>query len=122
MDWNPLIVLSVYLCVTVAYDYSGCCGKRIDNSCLKCCNNYHLVGDTCKECQPGLWGNNYSIKCQYPYLGRKCIQKCECDEDICSAVKGCLKSTFPVATFTPSINAGRQISIRRNHTRQVNFL
>lgn len=50
------------------------------------------------ECQPGLWGNNCSQVCVYPFFGSSCLKKCACDESLCNAVLGCVTQSKEIET------------------------
>ncbi|XP_078337193.1 uncharacterized protein LOC111134296 isoform X2 [Crassostrea virginica] len=70
---------------------TGCCGFNDNNvTCIKCCNNYHMVENTCKECTVGSWGDNCTNVCPYPFFGDGCTNKCGCNKTMCNKEKGCL--------------------------------
>ncbi|XP_078337208.1 uncharacterized protein LOC111133864 isoform X5 [Crassostrea virginica] len=68
---------------------SGCCENSIKGSCTKCCPNYHMVNDICEDCPKGTRSDNCSKPCPRLRFGRKCLQTCSCDENMCDAVTGC---------------------------------
>ncbi|XP_078337206.1 uncharacterized protein LOC111133864 isoform X3 [Crassostrea virginica] len=69
---------------------TGCCEKTSTASCKRCCINYYMVNDTCKGCPIGSMGKDCSTGCPYPFFGPNCKNFCDCEENICHEVKGCL--------------------------------
>ena len=58
--------------------------------CIYCLFPSDILLSNFIECQPGLWGNNCSQVCVYPFFGSSCLKKCACDESLCNAVLGCV--------------------------------
>nr|XP_022338296.1 uncharacterized protein LOC111133880 [Crassostrea virginica] len=59
-----------------------------------CCSGYYLYEEngnkTCLECV-GAFGNNCSTHCTVGSYGGQCKSKCQCPENQCDRVNGCLK-------------------------------
>lgn len=47
-----------------------------------------------KECMPGYYDINCSKTCEYPSFGKRCLQKCSCEKDLCNFMSGCKKSKY----------------------------
>ncbi|XP_078337214.1 uncharacterized protein LOC111134959 isoform X2 [Crassostrea virginica] len=86
-----LILLMFFIALT--FEDNGCCGRKENTSCIKCCKNYQLIDGTCQECPAGFWDNNCSIMCPHPYFGINCLQTCQCNERLCDNVGGCPDNT-----------------------------
>ncbi|XP_078309373.1 uncharacterized protein LOC111108421 isoform X2 [Crassostrea virginica] len=71
---------------------TGECG--VSQSHPVCCNNYYMVGGTCKACPNGTFGKNCSSQCPTDKYGYLCAETCECKYyEMCSATKGCIPET-----------------------------
>lgn len=55
-----------------------------------------------KECPIGYFLENCSSICPYPLFGRRCIQKCSCDKQLCDFVHGCTGKYYFPGTFSQS--------------------
>lgn len=51
--------------------------------------NIQLFRTLFSACHSGYLGENCEIECPFPYYGRKCIKKCNCDIEDCHHVNGC---------------------------------
>lgn len=55
-----------------------------------------------KECPVGYFLENCSSSCPYPLFGRRCIQSCSCDKQLCDFVHGCTGKYYFPGTFSQS--------------------
>ncbi|XP_062594221.1 uncharacterized protein LOC134255727 [Saccostrea cucullata] len=119
-----LLFLSVCLPGVFVIADEGCCGKASNGQCLKCCINYLFVDGHCSACEPGLWGNNCSDVCVYPFFGLTCLQKCECDKHLCDPVTGCREesTTKDITKTTASVTEMNSINIGQKSSEKVKWM
>lgn len=53
----------------------------------------YIYGCVLLDCPKGTWSDNCSKPCPRLRFGRKCLQTCSCDENMCDAVTGCNDSS-----------------------------
>ncbi|XP_062594740.1 uncharacterized protein LOC134256136 isoform X2 [Saccostrea cucullata] len=82
------------LCFSIPWTYAqitsnaaGVCRKEP----LKCCVNYRRVGNECKECFPGSFGEKCIKTCPDGLYGKFCLEKCDCSN--CSKIYGCTENS-----------------------------
>nr|XP_022338271.1 uncharacterized protein LOC111133857 [Crassostrea virginica] len=105
-----LLFFSMKLCYME--NSAGCCGKR-NGICSKCCLNYHFHDGQCKACPLGLYGENCTLECTYPYYGELCGFSCEnsCPKNQCDKALGCLNQES-VRFASPRLNQGLETTIQ----------
>lgn len=47
------------------------------------------------ECPPGFIESGCTLKCSFPYYGQGCVMICECLEDLCDFMSGCIVTSKP---------------------------
>ncbi|XP_056000571.1 uncharacterized protein LOC125660398 [Ostrea edulis] len=66
----------------------SCIGRINVDGSPECCDNFYNVGNVCRECPPGYYGNSCSRPCPPPLYGMKCNMRCgNCSK--CSHIYGC---------------------------------
>ncbi|XP_034335682.2 multiple epidermal growth factor-like domains protein 10 isoform X2 [Magallana gigas] len=80
--------LALYHYLMVAASSNNCEGKPHE-----CCAGYtfNATLDTCVECDVGFYNTTCSSPCPYPTYGRDCQNICNCTQNMCNIVQGCLK-------------------------------
>ncbi|XP_056016985.1 uncharacterized protein LOC130046615 [Ostrea edulis] len=58
---------------------NGCCAETVWNEAL----------GKCTECMSGYIGQYCNETCEYPRYGRRCMRKCDCEQDRCNFMIGC---------------------------------
>nr|XP_034335683.1 multiple epidermal growth factor-like domains protein 6 isoform X2 [Crassostrea gigas] len=78
----------MYHYLMVAASNNNCEGKLHG-----CCEGYafNATLDTCVECDVGFYNTTCSSPCPYPTYGRDCQNICNCTQNMCNIVQGCLK-------------------------------
>ncbi|XP_056011806.1 uncharacterized protein LOC130046268 isoform X2 [Ostrea edulis] len=79
-------------------------GQIDEDKKFPCCANYFPVEGVCRACPPGLFGNNCSVPCQYPYYGILCVDECKCDRSLCDVITGCPDNNTDNTTGKGSID------------------
>nr|XP_022290070.1 multiple epidermal growth factor-like domains protein 10 [Crassostrea virginica] len=87
-----LILLIWFIANSTSITASGICGGENGR---ECCDGFYLNASTkkCEECKPGSFGRNCSLICPFPTYGKKCQNKCNCDNETCNAITGCTTQT-----------------------------
>ncbi|XP_062596719.1 uncharacterized protein LOC134258193 isoform X3 [Saccostrea cucullata] len=61
----------------------------------KCCFGFtwdeELQG--CRKCSTGYYGLYCNMSCPYPHYGTDCDEKCQCEQQTCNFITGCLDNT-----------------------------
>ncbi|XP_062621078.1 uncharacterized protein LOC134282679 isoform X2 [Saccostrea cucullata] len=69
-----------------------------------CCPFYHYNGTDCIECPLGYFGVECNIPCVYPSYGLRCNTICNCSENECDNVHGCLLMSTIVVTSEKAVS------------------
>ncbi|XP_052674810.1 uncharacterized protein LOC128156631 [Crassostrea angulata] len=113
MHWFILVFNNMVFCHT-----TDCIIGNVENNQLPCCTNYFWENEECKECLPGYFGTNCSIRCIYPNYGKRCQYTCDCTVTDCNPVHGCQGNYSQNGTST--VITMSTISSMRDKTKKNN--
>ncbi|XP_078324918.1 uncharacterized protein LOC111102359 isoform X1 [Crassostrea virginica] len=108
---QALLVVFLFLNENIICSESG---KNCEGGEDGCCDGY-MFNDTlgeCTACKPGYFGVNCSMSCPPKLYGLRCQLRCNCSEDECDLVLGCVKNnatnTVPVYRTSPQTTVREQ--------------
>ncbi|XP_056001707.1 uncharacterized protein LOC125656460 [Ostrea edulis] len=100
---------------------AGNCPKRINvDGSPECCVDYYNVGNECRECPPGYYGDNCSRPCPTPLYGIRCTLNCDnCSN--CNHIYGCGDATeVDTNTVDNFISPESTVKVTENATHEGN--
>ncbi|XP_078312834.1 uncharacterized protein LOC144619271 [Crassostrea virginica] len=98
-----------------------CIGRSQERYCKRnpygCCEftKWDPEESKCVECKAGYYWTNCNRTCPYPYYGGRCLQTCNCSEEVCNFITGCTEGDEnPETTSTYINNAGNKQSTTKS--------